>query len=89
MRKLHYSTSAKKDLKRYRNNLRKMESLFHVIEILVNDRPLPAKFLKHRLTGNYAGCWECHVENDFLLIWMDDDAETIDIIRLGTHSEVF
>ena len=33
MRKLHYSTTAKKDLKRYRNNPRKMKALFETLHI--------------------------------------------------------
>ncbi|MCM1349455.1 MAG: type II toxin-antitoxin system YafQ family toxin [Firmicutes bacterium] len=41
------------------------------------------------LTGNYAGFMECHVENDFLLIWFDPDSDQIDLIRIGSHSELF
>lgn len=89
MKKLHYSTAAKKDLKRYRNNPRKMKALFETLQYLLNDVTLPANYLRHRLVGQYAGCWECHIENDFLLIWIDDDAEVIDIVRIGTHSELF
>lgn len=89
MRKLHYSTAAKKDLKRYRNNPRKMKALFETLQYLLNDVTLPANYLRHRLVGQYAGCWECHIENDFLLIWIDDDAKVIDIVRIGTHSELF
>lgn len=30
---------------------------------------------------------ECHVGNDFLLIWIDSDA--IYVERVGTHAELF
>lgn len=89
MKRLHYTTAAKKDLKRYRNNPRKMKALFDVLQYLVNDIPLPPNYQRHRLVGQYAGCWECHVENDFLLIWVNEDMDIINIVRVGTHSELF
>jgi len=30
-----------------------------------------AKHNPHMLKGDYQGCMECHVENDFLLVWID------------------
>ena len=41
----------------------------------------------HPLTGEFRGCMECHVESDFLLIWVDDDY--IEVVRIGSHSELF
>ena len=32
---------------------------------------------------------ECHIQNDFLLIWIDKDARTVKLVRLGSHSELF
>ena len=32
---------------------------------------------------------ECHMENDFLLIWFDKETDTIKQVRLGSHSELF
>ena len=32
---------------------------------------------------------ECHVCNDFLLIWIDETSDIIQVVRLGSHSEVF
>lgn len=33
---------------------------------------------------------ECHVERDFLLIiWIDEASNTIGVLRLGSHSELF
>lgn len=89
MRKLHYSSSDKKDLKRYRHDTRKMKDLFEALQYLVNDTPLPSSCRPHRLVGQYAGCWECHVGSDFLLIWIDEDKNVIDIIRIGSHAELF
>ena len=89
MKALHYSSQYKKDFKRYRNNPRKLAKLLEVLRMLENDIPLPAELKPHRLAGNYADCMECHIEGDFLLIWYDEDTGVIDILRLGTHSELF
>lgn len=41
------------------------------------------------LKGDYKGCMECHVEGDFLLIWIDENENQIGVLRLGSHSELF
>ena len=41
------------------------------------------------LTSDYAGCMECHIQGDFLLIWIDQTTNDIDLVRLGSHSELF
>ena len=32
---------------------------------------------------------KCHIEGDFLLIWIDENSDEIKIIRIGSHSELF
>lgn len=89
MKKVHYSTSAKKDLKRYRNNLVRMRQLYDVLQYLIQGMQVPAKYLPHKLVGRYEGCMECHVGSDFLLIWIDEESDVIEIVRIGSHSELF
>lgn len=89
MKTIHYSTKAKKDLKKYRNNIRLMEALYEVLSNLVKGEAVQEKYKPHELTGNYKGCMECHVGNDFLLIWIDTKQDVIEVIRLGSHSELF
>ncbi|MFA5302717.1 MAG: type II toxin-antitoxin system mRNA interferase toxin, RelE/StbE family, partial [Bacteroidales bacterium] len=43
----------------------------------------------HALKGEYDGTIECHIKSDFLLIWMDAATNTIKLLRLGSHSELF
>lgn len=57
--------------------------------MLTNNLEIPETFQPHKLIGEYKGCMECHIEGDFLLIWIDKDNNFIDIIRLGSHSELF
>lgn len=89
MKIIHYSTKAKKDLKKYRNNLQLMKALYEVLDKLKNEEAIPSYYKPHRLTGNYKGCMECHVGNDFLLIWVDSVSDMVEIVRIGSHSELF
>lgn len=89
MKIVRYSTQFRKDFKRYRNQPRKIEKLLQIVKMLENEVPIPVEMKPHVLTGNYAGCWECHIENDYLLIWIDETEQVIKLLRLGTHSELF
>jgi len=65
--------------------------LLHAIFIqLEQTGSLPSKYKPHKLTGNYKAFWECHLQPDWLLIWLqDDDAFQIELVRTGTHSDLF
>ena len=89
MKKLYPSTKYKKDLKRHANNPKKIDALKDVLELLKNEQLIPAEYLPHMLHGQYKGCMECHVQGDFLLIWFDPNSNVIELVRLGTHSELF
>ena len=59
-----------------------------VIERLVTNEPLDPSSMAHRLSGGLSSFHECHLENDWLLIWDEDDV-TVTLIRTGTHSDLF
>lgn len=79
----------KKDLKRIQNNSKKIEHLKAVLTSLQETGVVPENYNPHKLTGNYNGFMECHVENDLLLIWFDEEENIIKLVRLGSHSELF
>ena len=89
MKKLKASSQYKKDYKRFRNNPKKIEKLNCILKKLSNEEPIPEEYLPHILSGNYNGYMECHIETDFLLIWFDPETDQIDLVRLGSHSELF
>ena len=89
MKKIHYTTKSKKDLKKYRHNPKKMNGLFKVLDMLIEGVEIPESYEPHKLIGQYKGCMECHIEGDFLLIWLDINSDIIEIIRIGSHSELF
>lgn len=89
MKELKSTSQYKKDYKRFRNNPKKLEKLFDILELLRQEKPIPEENRPHPLTGDYAGHMECHIEGDFLLIWFDPHSDVISLVRLGSHSELF
>ncbi len=89
MKNLRFSSQFKKDAKRFRNQPKKMEKVATILQMLRDEMPIPERYNPHMLTGNYKGCMECHVEGDFLLIWVDEAENQIGVLRLGSHSELF
>jgi mRNA interferase YafQ len=89
MKELIMTNRFKKDLKRMKNNKQRIENVLRVLTLLAEEKEIPKEMRPHRLNGNWAGHWECHVENDLLLIWIDPDEEYIVLKRVGSHSEVF
>ena len=89
MKKLVQSTQYKRDLKRIRNDAKKAEALLGILTKLENEIPIPPENRPHLLTGDYKGYMECHIQGDFLLIWFDPDTDEIDLVRLGSHSELY
>ena len=89
MYSIQQSSKFKKDLKRYAHDKEKLIALNTVIKFLETDGTVPDEFYPHPLKGEYSGTMECHIQNDFLLIWIDKDAQTVKLVRLGSHSELF
>lgn len=86
---IKYTSQFKKDLKHYQNQPKKIDNLMKVLESLHNTGRVPTSYSPHMLKGKYSGFMECHVENDFLLIWLDETNNNIILTRLGSHSELF
>ncbi|MBM3569145.1 MAG: type II toxin-antitoxin system YafQ family toxin [Alphaproteobacteria bacterium] len=55
---------------------------------LLRGAALEPRHRRHRLSGQWRSHWECHVEPDWLLIWLESDGELI-LVRTGTHSDLF
>ena len=89
MKAIFPSTQYKKDFKRYRNQPKNLIALGKIIDMLANEQPIPAEYKPHMLQGEYKGCMECHIQGDFLLIWFDEKHNIVELVRLGTHSELF
>jgi len=87
---IKYQTSFKKDYKRIKKRGYNTRLLQEVIELLATEKELPAKYHEHSLIGNYAGCKECHITPDWLLIYeINNDELILYLTRTGTHSDLF
>ena len=89
MLKLEQTKTFKKCLKKYRHKHPVLEELKKVIELLVNNKAIPAKYRDHGLKGNYQGIRELHLKPDELLLYIKKDEEKITLMALGNHSEIF
>ena len=88
MRAIKTSAKFRKDFKRANKRGKNMGKLKTVLDILVTDTNLPSRYKPHKLSGDYANLWECHIEPDWLLIYNFDD-NILELLRLGTHSDIF
>ena len=80
----------KKDVKRVIKQGRKIEELAFVIEKLANEETLDEKFLDHPLKGEWIGFRECHIDPDWLLIYLIDEKDLIlSLTRTGSHEDLF
>lgn len=88
MKDLEILGSFKKDLKRVAKRTWDRTKLEVIVTMLRSDEPLPIRARPHRLTGDWDGFWECHIEPDWLLIY-DFNATTVQLARTGTHADLF
>ena len=87
---IRYQTTFKKDYKRIVRRGYDVHLLEKVITILVEQKPLPEKYRDHVLCGDYAGCRECHITPDWLLVYeIQNDELVLCLTRTGTHSDLF
>ena len=80
----------RKDVKRIQKRGYDMSVLTGVIQKLANGEKLPERYRDHMLTGDYAGCHECHITPDWLLVYEIRNQELLlCLTRTGTHSDLF
>ena len=63
----------------------------HLVPVLValaDDQPLEPRHRDHALTGDWKDHRDCHVKPDLVLIYQKPDADTLRLVRLGSHSEL-
>lgn len=90
MYSIAYSNRFRRSLKKCAKRGLNVELLREAVKILVEKGKLPEKYKAHKLKGNYAGIWECHIEPDWLLLWDQNDSQlTLLMVDTGTHSDLF
>lgn len=91
MRSIKRAVRFKRDFKRISKSGRWPEfeiELDTVIRNLASDQPLPKRYLDHPLKGNLRIYRECHIKPDLILIYRKSEDGTLQLVRLGTHSQL-
>lgn len=61
----------------------------YVVGEIANGRPLAEKYNDHALKGSFEGFRECHIQPDWLLIYIvERDILTLTLTRTGTHADL-
>jgi mRNA interferase YafQ len=80
----------RKDVKRMVKRGKNLSLLDAVISTLLEEKPLSERQKDHRLKGELSGFRECHIENDWLLMYtVDKGSLVLTASRTGAHSDIF
>jgi mRNA interferase YafQ len=91
MRTIRYSNRFKRDYKREKAGRygRTLDTeLTEIVRLLSSDMPLPRRNFDHPLSGEWRDHRDCHVRSDLILIYRKPDNESLELVRLGSHSEL-
>ena len=80
-----YKKSLKKMLKRGKD----IKKIVAVVEMLAKGETLPPKYKDHALVGDLVGLRDCHIENDWVLLYqIKNDLLILILADTGTHSDL-
>ncbi len=91
MRAIKYTSRFKRDYRREKSGAlgKKLDALLkEAIDVLAADALLPARYVDHPLVGEWNDHRDCHIRPDLILIYRKPDAESLELLRLGSHSEL-
>ena len=92
MLEIVFDNKFKKEYKRALKRGHKPEKMETILDILSNEKPIPAKYKDHALTDNkeFKNVRELHIEPDWLLIYRKEkQIQILRCLRTGTHSDLF
>jgi mRNA interferase YafQ len=92
MRRIERTGAFLRDYKREKRGRHRSELeaiLSSAISLLSDDKPLPERNRDHALGGDWSDYRECHIKPDLLLIYRKPDPEVLQLVRMGSHSELF
>ena len=59
-----------------------------VVNLLAADQPLLRRNVDHPLSGEWKDFRDCHVRPDLILIYRKTNDNGLELVRLGSHSEL-
>ena len=91
MRTIKHTARFKRDYRRELSGAlgKKLESLLRpALEFLVEDKLLPQRYSDHALAGDWKDHRDCHIRPNLVLIYRFIGTDTLELVRLGSHSEL-
>ncbi len=80
----------KKGLKLAKKRGLDIKLLEAIVDKLQNGIPLEEKHRDNELKGKFKGFRECHIQPDWLLMYLiEDDVLVLTLVDTGTHSDMF
>nr|VFJ66653.1 MAG: mRNA interferase YafQ [Candidatus Kentron sp. FW] len=72
----------------FRKDVKQIDKLLSVIDKLAKGERLSRIYRDHPLKGGLKGKRDCHIGDDWLLLYAIEDDELI-LYRTGTHAQLF
>ncbi len=91
MRTIRRTNTFKRDYRRENKGQHRKTldtDLIKIVTMLATDEALPLRHQDHPLVGEWKDHRDCHVKPDLILIYRKNDESTLDLVRLGSHSEL-
>ena len=82
-----FTNQFKKDIKLTEKRHYEIDDLIDILVSIIWEEPLPDRCREHSLSGTYSGFTECHIKNDWVLIYLYC-SEGVVFSRTGTHSDL-
>jgi mRNA interferase YafQ len=82
------SSRFKRDVKKLQKRGKDMTKLRDILQLLIEEQPIPEVYRDHSLRGDWSGFRDLHIEPDWLLLYRVDGDE-LQLARTGTHSGLF
>jgi len=92
MRTIKYTNQFKRDYKREKKSHRHQKTLdadlMSAVKFLAENKSLPHRYYDHSLSGDWQDHRDCHIKPDLVLIYRKPDSASLELVRLGSHSEL-
>ncbi|MBW4628241.1 MAG: type II toxin-antitoxin system YafQ family toxin [Brasilonema octagenarum HA4186-MV1] len=84
---VHRTKAFRQGVRRFSKRPHKLSKLHSIIKQLQQGDRLSRHNRNHVLLG-YPGCWECHIEGDWLLIYRIE-GNALYLLATGSHADLF
>lgn len=82
------SAQFKRDVRKAEKRGKDMTKLRALLELLIEEAPLPEQCRDHPLKGEWKGYRDAHIEPDWVLVYRVSGSE-VELVRTGSHADIF